>query len=357
MAKILFVDNVTAEFERFQERVPFGREHKAETEHLRSPVGLAARVASDPEVRLVILDILWEEGATGEDALELGAHAMRDLAKAGPEVPVVIYSVIQDEASLRRLIPEMMTLGAFDWVSKDDNLVVRSFRFERAYKAGRGWRGLQPKSQAVLPADVEQRSDVHVAVMFVDLSGFTALTDQIGASEVVRVLRKYYKLVGECVEEHDGYVDKYIGDAVMVVFGLRDTKVDNSYHHSQRCVAAARSIVAKSQEFRLKTIEPALTKSRTRLTEVEFPKIGQMRVGCESGVVEVIRFPRGNESEITVIGSAVNIAARIMAKSEGDQIWIGHNLKGTGGNFTTVDQKPAEYKNLPGVFQIYQVRV
>lgn len=356
MAKILFVDNKVSEFDRFQKLV-FAREHANEIEHVRNPVGLASRIEDNDDIRLVILDILWEQDSESDESIELGASTMRELARANVNVPVVIYSVIEDDDALRRLIPEMMELGAFDWVSKDDNSAVRSFRFERAYKAGRGWHDRRPDTLAVLPHEADHRRGLHIAIMFADLSGFTALSDEVDRADVVSVLGHFYQMAGDVIRSNGGYVDKYIGDAVMAIFGLNSADDTRVHESANACIKAARAIISKAPAFRLETIEPALMKYRSRVSPSGFADIGRIRIGCESGVVDIVRFERGNGSEITAIGRAVNIAARILPKASPDEAWIGQNLQGLAIAADVGELREVEFKNLPGKFSIYKLRV
>ncbi len=349
--KILFVDNQERELGRLL-MIPFCREHEKEIEHIRNPMGLGEKVAANPDVRLVILDILWEESSS-EGALELGVEAMKELARQAPDVPVVIYSIIDDERILERLIPEMMRLGAYDWVGKDETLLVRSFRFQRAYMQGRKNRILG--STAVLPAEQQRRSDVHAAIMFTDLSGFTALTDEVGANIVAGILEKFYKMVGANIISRNGYIDKYIGDAVMAAFGVTGINDTQSFIHVQRCVEAARHIQAEAIRFRLDEVEPVLKQRLTKIDPKRLNQIGGIRIGMESGMVEIARFERGPESEVTFIGTAVNIASRILAQAGIGETWIGHNVK-TTGHVGTAEEREVEYKNLPGPFTMYRVQ-
>jgi class 3 adenylate cyclase len=349
--KILFVDNQKDGFDRLL-KIPFCREHHAEIEHIRNPMGLAEKVTNDAEVRLVILDILWEENGSGE-ALELGAAAMKELALHAPDVPVVIYSIIDDEHALGRLIPEMMRLGAYDWVSKDESLLIRSFRFNRAYMEGRKTRALG--SKAVLAAEHQSRSEVHAAIMFVDLGGFTALTDEVGAAIVTGILKKFYKMVGLEVLPRNGYIDKYIGDAVMVAFGVIGENDIVSYKHVQQCIDAARHIQAQAHKFKIDEVEPVLRLRNTRIDPKRLSQIGGLRIGMESGLVEIVRFERGAESEVTFIGTPVNIASRILGLAETGETWAGHNMKATGLVGEPVAEKQASYRNLEGNFKIFKI--
>ena len=190
-------------------------------EYLESPVKLKTILLDDQarerEIRLIILDLLWEEDRE-QGALKLGVEAMQELSEISPDIPIVIHSVLDDDDTLHNLIPEMIRLGAYDWVGKAEPKNLRSFRFERAYNVGRDVLS-RPASRAILPPDQRQRSEVHIAIMFVDMSGFTALTREIGSGSVVEILRSFYRTVGEPIVANEGYIDKYIGDAVMAVFG------------------------------------------------------------------------------------------------------------------------------------------
>jgi class 3 adenylate cyclase len=350
--KILFVDNKRTDFQRFME-LPFAKKHAQEIEYIDSPVGLTSIVDANPDLRLIILDMLWEQGRNRE-AKEFGAQALRELVAKAGDVKVVIHSVLSEEKTLHRLIPEMMTLGAYDWISKDEPKFVRSFRFERAYDEGRD-PVKRPPHRAILSAEQKQRSKVHVGVMFVDMSGFTALTDAIGAENVVEILEHFYSLVGEAVTKDGGYIDKYIGDAVMSVFGAAADREDDLYTYVQQCIRAARIIQGRSAAFRIEVVERALSRGNLQVAN---PQIGSFRIGIESGFVEVKKFERQSETDLTFIGTPVNIAARVINMAGPGEVWIGKNAHDNAAkSIDVVKEVEVEYRNLPGKFPAYIVRV
>jgi class 3 adenylate cyclase len=356
--KILFVDNKDREFERFL-MLPFAQEHRVEIEHLKSPLGLSKVVEANKDLRLIVLDMLWESDDLRE-AIPLGADAMKELSEQQPGIPVIIYSIIDDEASLRMMIPEMMRLGAYDWISKDEPKLVRSFRFERAYAAGQNKLKL-PASRSLLSPDQQRRSRVHVAVMFADMSGFTALSEELPTNEVIVVLQEFYRLVGENVQLHGGYVDKYIGDAVMAYFGAtgrQEEPTDELLNlHVQRCIKAAKKIQAESPAFQYTHVSPTLKNATNKLDPDRIKNIGKIRIGIESGFVEVVRFARGNESEVTVIGTPVNIASRVINLGQPGEVWLGENAYGTGALHEEVGDKVlSKYKNVLGEINRYQLK-
>jgi adenylate cyclase len=261
--------------------------------------------------------------------------------------------VLSEEKVLYRLIPEMMRLGAHDWISKDEPKYVRSFRFERAYLEGREVLR-RPPHRAILSAEQRTRSDVHVAVMFVDMSGFTALTNTIGAEKILKILEAFYGIVGEAVAKHGGYIDKYIGDAVMCVFGASAEFEDDLFTHVQRCIKAARVIQGRSAPFRMEHVEPVLSRSNMQLTDSQVRQIGKFRIGVESGPVEVTKFERESETELTFIGTPVNIASRVINKADPGELWVGKNAHDVAAkHLDVIREVEVEYKNLPGTFQAY----
>jgi len=70
---------------------------------------------------------------------------------------------------------------------------------------------------ASIAADVRRQT---VTVLFVDIVGFTTLIDELDCADVLAVQRDYFTAVSAVVREHGGVVEKYVGDAVMAVFGL-----------------------------------------------------------------------------------------------------------------------------------------
>src|SRR2546429_8928839 len=67
-----------------------------------------------------------------------------------------------------------------------------------------------------------------VTVLFADMAGSTALGEELDPEEMRRLLARYYAIARECVEAHGGTVEKFIGDAVMAVFGVPKAHGDRS---------------------------------------------------------------------------------------------------------------------------------
>ncbi len=135
--------------------------------------------------------------------------------------------------------------------------------------------------------DVELGGETReVSVLFVDLVGSTTLATEREPAEVVELLNRFFRVVVEEVDQRSGLVNKFIGDAVLAVFGA-PVELDD---HATRALAAARAMAA-------------------RLTE----EVADLDAGIGVATGEAVAGNVGDESrfEYTVIGDAVNAAARI----------------------------------------------
>ena len=142
--------------------------------------------------------------------------------------------------------------------------------------------------------------EVEVSVLFLDIRGFTSLAEQSGARELVQRLNEFYGCVVPVLERHGGHANKFIGDGLLGVFGAPQRLPD----HADRAVLAALDI--------LRTI-------RDRYGDEL--RVG---VGVNSGPVLAGTIGGGGHVEFTVIGDAVNTAARVeeITRLTGDDMLI-----------------------------------
>ncbi len=135
-----------------------------------------------------------------------------------------------------------------------------------------------------------------VTAMFTDIEGFTSLTDRSDASDVLRVLDDYLMIVTDIVVAHDGMVDKLIGDGVFALFNAPLDLADHAHH----AVAAAKAIIAATENYRKTPLAAKLA-------------LGRTRVGIESGIAIVGDVGGGNRLDYTALGNVVNTASRLEA--------------------------------------------
>src|SRR2546429_8402902 len=93
----------------------------------------------------------------------------------------------------------------------------------------------QPVGRLAIPMAISTEERRIVTVLFADMTGSTALGEELDPEEMRRLLARYYAIARKSVEQHGGTVEKFIGDAVMAVFGLPSAHGDDP----DRAVAAA----------------------------------------------------------------------------------------------------------------------
>jgi class 3 adenylate cyclase len=147
------------------------------------------------------------------------------------------------------------------------------------------------------PELLERRSEQRVAtVLFADIHGFTALSERLPPSEVVALLNLFLSEMTGAIMNHRGMLDKYIGDAVMAVFGVPLASDD----HAQLAFRTAREMCA-----RMKGLNVALQR-RGREPLV-------VGIGVHTGEVVAGVVGAAERLEYTVIGDTVNVAHRLAA--------------------------------------------
>jgi adenylate cyclase len=132
------------------------------------------------------------------------------------------------------------------------------------------------------------------AVLFADIVGFTALSEKRRPEEVIALLREFHGRMERAVFEHDGTVDKYIGDAIMATFGTPATRDDDPV----RALRCARAMVASLEQW---------NGERARRGEVVL-RIG---IGIHYGPVVLGDIGGEQRMEFAVIGDTVNVASRL----------------------------------------------
>ena len=155
-----------------------------------------------------------------------------------------------------------------------------------------------PLSEQSAPSQQEERKIV--SVLFCDLVGFTASSETADPEDVRSRLRPYHALLREEIERYGGTVEKFIGDAVMAVFGAPVAHEDDP----ERAVRASLRILEAIEE--LNAADPALSL--------------QVRIGINTGEAVVSLNARPEEGEGIVTGDVVNTAARLQGAAPIDSV-------------------------------------
>jgi adenylate cyclase len=145
----------------------------------------------------------------------------------------------------------------------------------------------------------EQRE---VSVLFADLQGFTAFSERSSPPEVVAMLNSYWAEVVPVVAAEDGMIERFAGDAVMVVFNAATDQPD----HAERAARAALAFADASE--------------KVAHGRPEWPRF---RVGVNSGPAVIGNVGAMEQRSFTAIGDTTNLAARLQAQAEPGKVVIG----------------------------------
>jgi len=189
-----------------------------------------------------------------------------------------------------------------EWLSK--RRIMKEFK---KYIAPQVLEEMNKNGELTIKLGGESRD---VAVLFVDIRGFTTLSEALSPEQVVEMLNEYLALTTECIFANGGMLDKFIGDATMAVFNAPVDLAD----YEAKAVQAALDIV----------------KGAAKVNEQIKEKIGRevaFGVGVNCGPAVVGNIGCETRMDYTAIGDTVNTAARLEGKALGGQVVISENLR------------------------------
>jgi class 3 adenylate cyclase len=146
-----------------------------------------------------------------------------------------------------------------------------------------------------------------ITILFADIRSFSSYSQRSDPEKVVQVINQYFALALAAVDRHEGIIDKYLGDAVMVHF---NTPLRPVSAHAWRAVLAA-------WDFK-QSIEAYLQ----RVPNEDRLSVG---IGINTGEPVVGNVGAENRMEYTAIGDAVNLAKRLQESAKGGQILLSHS--------------------------------
>jgi len=165
---------------------------------------------------------------------------------------------------------------------------------------------------------------VEATVLFSDVRGFTTLSETLGPQGIVTVLNEYFTMMVDCITREAGMLDKFIGDAIMAVFGLPVAHADDEDRAVKASIAMLRELHAWN---------------RTRLAGGQ-PAI-HMGIGLNTDTIVSGNIGSPKRMDYTVIGDGVNLASRLESacKQYGAQLLISEST----------------YKKLKGVYRAREI--
>ena len=344
MTKILVADDETdLEIlikQKFRKQI---REHQYEFIFALTGKEALDRIQEQPDIDMVFSDINMPE----MDGLTL----LEKLREVSPIIKAVIVSAYGDMENIRTA----MNRGAFDFITKPVNFVdfeltlIKTVEYVTQLK-----KTLQAiKENNILKMYVDEsvlkfmerrefeqsltvNEYIDATVVFVDICGFTAITEREKPDVVVNLLNTYFDIIVKEIITQNGYVDKFIGDAVMAVF--------HGEYHLDRAIEASLAVRnAIHNMLPEKGIAGFLPEISAGLNS------GEMISG-NIGAAGLRRL------DYTVIGDVVNTAQRLQSKAQPGQILIeskAYNKIKESFNCRPVGQ--LEVKNKKEILEVFEV--
>ncbi len=159
------------------------------------------------------------------------------------------------------------------------------------------------RDRIIATEDRNRSEKRNLAILFADIRNFTAVSEAHDAESITRMLNEYFSCWDLAVRAHHGIIDKYIGDAVMVVFGLERT--ESAAEDAVRCAFAMQGRFGALQ---------------SSLAEADLPVPKGFGVGIHYGEVILGDIGSAERRNFTVIGDAVNTASRLESLSKANRV-------------------------------------
>ena len=344
MAKILVADDeIDLEMlikQKFRQKI---REHQYEFIFAVNGKDALEKIQQHPDVDIVLSDINMPE----MDGLTL----LSRLNESSPLIKSVIVSAYGDMDNIRTA----MNRGAFDFITKPVNFEDLSLTMEKTIKHVIQIREtlkaikennilkmyvdetvLKFMSSREFETSIMLNETIEATVAFIDICSFTSISENESPDSVVKLLNSYFDVMVKQIIAQGGYVDKFIGDAIMAVF--------RGDYHLDRAIDACLTVRTQIEKL------PALSE------HISFsPKVS---IGINSG--EMISGNIGSASlrrlDYTVIGDTVNIAQRLQSASKESQIIINETAyQKVKESFNCLKVGEVSLKNKAAPMNIYEV--
>jgi len=157
----------------------------------------------------------------------------------------------------------------------------------------------------------------HGTILFSDIIGFTRMSETLHPEQVVKMMNAYFKRMVPCIQHNGGSVDKFMGDAIMAVWGVPIDKGDSGMHGVEAALM----------------MQNALIGFNSMQAKEESPQV-QMGIGINTGTLTAGNIGYDQRIEYTVLGDTVNTAQRLESNAGRSQILISkgtwNELKGNG---------------------------
>jgi adenylate cyclase len=260
---------------------------------------------------ILIEDVRADERFSGSESLKIsGLRSAMCAPLVGKEM---LFGILYVDNLERALAFTQEELNVFALVAAQagaaiDNAVAHEKIAQQSLQRSALERFLAPEVVEMVVANPDIRLggvNQEVTVMFADIRGFTAMSEDMEPGRVVEILNEYFTRVTDVIFDNGGTLDKYIGDAVMAVFGAPISKGND----------AASAVTSAIQIQRL------LIELNRDAAARKWPEL-LVGIGINTGSAIAGNIGSPRRLDYTVVGDAVNTAQRLMTNAAGGQILI-----------------------------------
>jgi adenylate cyclase len=239
------------------------------------------------------------------------------------------------DGMVAKLFQRMASEGDVDALRRLHSAVVDSETSARAL------RSFVPSSVAQRLAASgldDMQEELEATMLFSDIRGFSTIAERLPAREVASILARHLSAMAEIVQLHGGMVDKFAGDGVMAVFGAPDPMPD----HPERAIRCALGMQDRQRAL------------NDELQGEELPPLG-MGIGLSTGVVIAGTVGGGGRLEYTVVGDAVNLAARLQEEAAPGEVLATAATARVAGEFPVEQLGPRQVKGRTEPVETYRI--
>lgn len=220
----------------------------------------------------------------------------------------------------------------------EDKVIKRTEQLNKAKEESDYWRGkAEDLLQTMLPDNIVERmmkerldaEEIEGTIVFTDLAGFTAFSRDLPPSEVSRHLTDYFTEMSRIIHEHNGWVNKFLGDGILALFGLKDQE-----NHTEMAIKASLAMQRSMEKFPW-----------------------HKRVGIATGKFITGEFGTDKTRRFDCLGHTVNLASRLQSYAEIGELLVCeetfHKMK---DKFNFGVKKTIEPKGV-GSIEVYPIKL
>jgi adenylate cyclase len=223
-----------------------------------------------------------------------------------------------------------------------DNAMAHEKIAQQALQRSALGRFLSPEVAEMVVANPDIRLggvNQKVTVMFADIRGFTTMSQNMEPERVVEILNEYFTRVTDVIFDYGGTLDKYIGDAVMALYGAPISKGNDAVSCVNSAVQIQKMLIELNRDAAIR----------------RWPEL-RVGIGINTGIVTAGNIGSPRRLDYTVIGDTVNTASRLMSNAAAEQILISESTAQELGNKFDLERlPPLLVKGRSEPVQVFQV--